>query len=188
MKPCALRLTLACSTTLHAQDGDVGVPVDMLVSNTNVFGGGCDPVMRATLYMPLLPVEGVVLYDRVVSTSGGASSMVLGPLAVLNAGGAVHFPTTQHIYAYNAANQGGLKLRSVRRERRPPLAGPTLVFERPVDERPAAVQRRLYLRYEPRLRNATEHRRHQRSEHHLSLVRTTRCERLSAKGPGLISG
>ena len=100
----------------------MGVPVDMLVGNTNVFGGGCDPGVRATLYMPLLPVDGVVLYYRVVSTSGGASSMVLGPLAVLNAGDAVHFPTTQHTDVYNAANQSGLEM-EVRAEGTPTTLG-----------------------------------------------------------------
>ena len=100
----------------------MGVPVDMLVGNTNVFGGGCDPGVRATLYMPLLPVEGVVLYYRVVSTSGGAYIMVLGPLAALNAGDAVHFPTTQITDVYNAANQGGLEIEE-RAERTPTTIG-----------------------------------------------------------------
>jgi len=124
MKPYALLLTLACTTTLHAQNWEVGMPVDIQISTITVYGGGCAPGVQATLFMPLLPVDGITYYYRVINTNGGTYTMVPGPANVLNAGDTVHFPTTQISEVYNAANQGGLEM-EVRAEGTPTTAGQT---------------------------------------------------------------
>ncbi len=95
MKPYALLLTLACTTTLHAQNWEVGIPVDIQISTITVYGGGCAPGVQATLFMPLLPVDGITYYYRVINTNGGTYTMVPGPANVLNVGDTVHFPITQ---------------------------------------------------------------------------------------------
>ncbi len=124
MKPYALLLSIACTTTLHAQNWEVGVPVDVLISNITVYGGGCAPGVQATLFMPLLPVDGVNYYYRVINTNGGTYTMVPGPANVLNVGDTVHFPTTQITEVYNTANQGGLEM-EVRAEGTPTTPGQT---------------------------------------------------------------
>ncbi|MCC7503020.1 MAG: T9SS type A sorting domain-containing protein [Flavobacteriales bacterium] len=110
MKPYALLLSLACTTTLHAQNWEVGMPVDVQISTITAFGGGCSPGPQATLFMPLLPVDGITYYYEVINTNGGTYTMVPGPANVLNVGDTVHFPITQITEVYNAANQGGLEL------------------------------------------------------------------------------